>query len=125
MGFNLFVLIGSLGILVLSLLFWPVAGLVRRHYKLPLTLSAEEIGLRRGARLVGAWIVLVFIGWMVLLSRGSSEIGRFNSSLNVPVYVLEVASILGGIGALVALANVWRSLRSNRWWWRKLVTESA
>ncbi len=120
MGFNLFVLIGSLGILVLSLLFWPVAGLVRRHYKLPLTLSAEEIGLRRGARLVGAWIVLVFIGWTVLLSRGSSEIGRFNSGLNVPVYVLEAASILGGIGALVALANVWRSLRSNRWWWTKV-----
>ena len=119
-GFNLFVLIGSLGVFVLSLVFWPVAGLVRRHYKIPLTLSAEEIGLRRGARLVGAWIVLVFIGWTILFSYGSSEIGRLNSGLNVPMYLLEVASILGGIGALVAVANVWRSFRSNRWWWTKV-----
>ena len=119
-GFNLFVLVGSLLIFVLTLMFWPVAGVVRRHYKLPLTLSAEEIRLRRWARLVCLWDVLVFAGWTILFGYGSGEIGRLNSGLNGPMILLEIAGILGGVGGLLALANAFRSFSSKRWWWTKV-----
>ena len=119
-GFNLFVLISMLGVFVLTLIFWPVAGFVRRHYKQPLTLSAQEIRLRRWARLVGTWDVLVIAAWIVLLSTAGATIGKLNSGLNTPVYLLEILGIIGGLGTLVAIANAFRSLSSKRWWWTRV-----
>jgi hypothetical protein len=119
-GFNLFVLLGSLGIMLLSLIFWPVAGLVRRHYRQPLTLSVQEIRLRRWTRIVCAYILVVFAVWTIVASRAGAEIGRLNSSLNGPLYFLEIAGILGGLGAAIAVWNAARSLGSKRWWWTKV-----
>src|SRR5215472_15427370 len=48
--FNYFVLGGSLGVMVLALILWPVNGLLRRHYGKRLSLSAGDRQLRTVAR---------------------------------------------------------------------------
>jgi hypothetical protein len=45
-------IIGSLVVLVLTIVPWPVMALVRRHYGKPLTLTAQQRRLRLVARLV-------------------------------------------------------------------------
>jgi hypothetical protein len=119
-GFNLSVLVSVLVIFVLTLILWPVAGLVRRHYNQPLNLDASGLRLRRWTRLVCAWNVLVTIGWASFFSYGSGQIGRLNSGVDAWVYLLQISTIIGGLGSIIALVNAYRSVTSSRWWWKKI-----
>ncbi len=119
-GFNLFLLFFTLAILALTLIFWPVAGLVRRHYKQPLTLSGGELRLRRLTRLVCALDLLVVILWTAIVTYAGSVIGRFNDSLNPWLYLAQILGILGAVGTIFVLLNALRSLFSSRWWWSKI-----
>jgi CubicO group peptidase (beta-lactamase class C family) len=119
-GFNLSVLFSVLVIFVLTLILWPVAGLVRRHYNQPLNLDASGLRLRRWTRLVCAWNVLVTIGWASFFSYGSGQIGRLNSGVDAWVYLLQISTIIGGLGSIIALVNAYRSVTSSRWWWKKI-----
>jgi len=76
--------------------------------------------LRRWARLVCAWNVLVFAAWIFFLVQNGGAIGGLNSSLDPWVYLLEALSIIGGIGSIVALVNAFRSILGSRWWWSKV-----
>src|SRR2546428_8056223 len=59
--FNYFVLGASVAILVLALVLWPVAALVRRHYGRKLNLPPRERRLRNAGR-VGCGAEFVFPG---------------------------------------------------------------
>ncbi len=119
-GFNLFLLIFFLTIFVLTLVIWPIAGLVRRHYKLPLALTPGEIRLRRWTRLVCLFDVVVILLWTILVSYAGSVIGRFNSRLDPWLYIIQFLGILAALGTIVAIVNAFRSITSARWWWSKI-----
>jgi hypothetical protein len=107
--FNLFVLIASLGIMALALIFWPVNGLVRRHYGRKLGLSAGDQRLRTLTRLVCAINVVFVLGMAVVLSSGGI------TSLNNIDGRLHAVQFLGVIGSIGALVCVYNALRSWRW----------
>jgi len=107
--FNLFVLIASLGIMVLALVFWPVNGLLRRHYGRKLGLGAGDRRLRTLARLVCAINVLFVLLLAVVLSGGGI------TSLNNIDGRLHAVQFLGVIGSVGALVCVYNALRAWRW----------
>lgn len=117
---NLALLLFVVGIPLSALLFWPIAGLLRRHYQRPLTLSPNELRLRRWTRLVCAFLLLTMTYWTVLLSRAAGAIGNFNSHLIPWLYLGESLALLAALSSLVALWNARRALAGSRSWWSKI-----
>jgi hypothetical protein len=114
--FNTVVLGGSIGIMVLALLFWPIAALVRRHYGRKLDLSLRERRLRLFARIV-CLLNLLFFGGLFLLASISDDPGALTYHLDLKIHLLQVIGLLGAIGAVLVVYNAlvtaraWRARR--------------
>jgi len=120
-AFNLTLIIGAIGIFVLTILLWPVAALVRRHYGRKLTLDSSERRLRLLTRVVCITNILFLLGFVVFFQKATSDIGLLSSRYNGWLRLIQVVGWLGVLGTLVALYNVVRSWTTpGRWLWSKI-----
>ena len=103
-----FVLVVGLGIVVLTLLFWPVGALVRKHYSRPLSLSTAERTLRIVARLVCALFCVFLFGWAVVFVVGLQDFVLIMTGLGRWIVVLGVVGVLCSLGTLLLW---WQALR--------------
>ncbi|MBO9696840.1 MAG: beta-lactamase family protein [Sphingopyxis sp.] len=106
----------SLGILLLTLLQWPVSALVRRHYKAPLTLDRRSLRVYRGVR-AGAGLVLALVAaWVVSMSTLKAL-----PSFDPWLWFLQIAglTVLVG-GAALAAWNLAIVRKEKRGWFRTL-----
>lgn len=117
--FNYIVLGASVGILLLALLFWPVIGLIRRHYNFRLELTPKEKRLRVLTRLV-CLIDLVFLGGLVGFLSTLESPGAINSSLNGTIHIVQIVGWIGAIGTIVLLYNWIVASKSSHTGWYKL-----
>lgn len=110
----------SVGVIVLTLLGWPVAAMIRKHYGRPLVL---ESNLKRLRRLVFAvcFLDVAFIAVLATLSGRLFSAGGLGASGDKWLFLLELLGIFAGIGALIA---VWSALKNwsdtNRWIWSRI-----
>jgi len=116
--FNMTILIGSLTIFALTLLLWPVAALVRRHYGRKLDLTPAQRRWRLLVRLVCVMDVAFLLAWFAALSGGFDDPAKLNRGLDPVLHVVELIGWVGVLGTLVALYNVFRTEKS--WWWVKV-----
>jgi CubicO group peptidase (beta-lactamase class C family) len=112
------VLIISLLLMLLTLILWPVAWLVRRHFGSKLELTRGEWWLRLGVRLVFL-LDLIFIGSLIgLLSYGLTHLEVFSSNATKWFYLVQFIGVVGALGTIIVLLNVlfsWRSKRRTIW----------
>ncbi len=107
---NLTVLTLGLVIVVLTLLLWPVAAMVRKHYGKRLDYSRADLKWRLAVRVVCLLIVAFSLGWMVVASM-ADDITKLNT-LSPWIIGLGILGHLCVIGAIVACISAFRSLRS-------------
>jgi CubicO group peptidase (beta-lactamase class C family) len=107
----------SLAALALTVLFWPVAALVRRHYRKPLPFAGREAKAYRYGR-IGALLSLVAIGaWVGTILAMLSNLKLLSAKYDWWVATLHV---LGTIAVFAGFAlAVWQlavvSQASKRW----------
>ena len=77
--FNYTLAIFGLTMVVLTVVFWPVGALIRKHYGRPLDLSPLDCKLRLGVRLVCIFFIGLFGGWLTVLSLATSSITAVNA----------------------------------------------
>jgi CubicO group peptidase (beta-lactamase class C family) len=104
-----FVLIIGLGVIVLTLIFWPVGGLVRKHYSHPLELSSTERTLRIVARLVCVLFCIFLFGWAAVFVVGLQDFVLIMTGLGRWIIVLGVVGIFWSLGTLFLW---WQALRA-------------
>jgi CubicO group peptidase (beta-lactamase class C family) len=120
-GLQVPLLIGSLIVLLLALILWPIAAILRRHYSHPLNLPANERRLRIWVRIVCLLDVIFVLGFVAFFAAGLKDIGIFSPRYNPLLRLIQVAGWLGVLGTLVAVYNMFRSWSSpQRWFWSKL-----
>jgi hypothetical protein len=110
------VLIGSLLIMLLTLVLTFVAWLVRRHYGRKLELTSTARWLRRGVWVVFALILFFVIALISLLMYALNDIG-FLSNAGAFIAV-QVVGIIGAVGTVIVLANAiysWSSGKRRIW----------
>lgn len=116
--FNNILIFGSLGVILLTVLMWPVSALVRWHYGR--RLQAPHPRLRLLVRIVCAVDVAFAAAWIALLSS-LNDPGKLNDSLNP---VLRIVQIVGWAGAIGSLLVLWDGLlalfESERWWFSRI-----
>jgi CubicO group peptidase (beta-lactamase class C family) len=116
---NYTILIFGLAVVLLTVLLWPVGALIRKHYGRPLELTAPEKHQRLLVRLVAALFVILFLGWVGVLSM-ANDINGLNA-LPRWVIIFGLLGVLCTIGTIFVVVNAFRSWRtSGRWIWAKL-----
>jgi CubicO group peptidase (beta-lactamase class C family) len=116
--FNTFILIAGASVLLLVLILWPIAGLLRKHYGQKLSLSPGDRRLRFLVKIVCAIDIVFILGWVVLASRLDS--GVLSESFDPWIHLIQIIGVLGCLGALVAIYNAYRSWSDQgRWIWAK------
>jgi CubicO group peptidase (beta-lactamase class C family) len=108
-GVLLPVAIGSLVIIILALLLWPIGAIVRRHYGRKLELPDGERRLRRWTRLVCVLDVVLLAIYGIIVVGGLSNIDMFSSGIDLWLRVMQAIALLAIVGALIAL---WDGLRA-------------
>jgi CubicO group peptidase (beta-lactamase class C family) len=102
-GLLLPVAIGSIVVIVLALLLWPIGGIVRRHYGRKLELPDGERRLRRWTRLVCILDVVLLAIYGIIVVGGLSNIDMFSSGIDLWLRVMQAIALLAIVGALIAL----------------------
>jgi hypothetical protein len=111
----------SLALMALTLLLWPVAALVRRHYRRPLELTPQQRRIRLAVKAVIALDILFVVGLVGVVLHGLSNIAAFNDDLNKWIYLAQFVGVLGALGTVVVLYDAIHSwLSKNRTIWYKL-----
>ena len=118
-AFNLTELVFGLCVVVLTILLWPVAAIVRKHYGKTLDYTATEKKSRRTARLVSVLFILFYGGWLSSLSLANDPSGV--NGLAPWIVVFGILGVLSTIGTIFVCINSYRNLGlPGRWIWAKL-----
>ncbi|MES2059357.1 MAG: serine hydrolase domain-containing protein [Pseudomonadota bacterium] len=113
-------LYASMGVLLLTLLHWPVSALIRRRYKAPLTLQRRSLLAYRSVRL-GSGLVLAVLGGWVWASSWISNLDNMTSRSDVQMWSLQIIGLIVFVGAvLLAGWNLLLAVREKRGWFGKL-----
>jgi CubicO group peptidase (beta-lactamase class C family) len=117
--FNIVVLCFGLGVLGLTILLWPVAALVRKHYGKPLNYPPSDHKRRLLVRLVCILLLVFFVGWLSVLSLSDDPNGI--NGLPPWIILFGILGVVGAIGTIFVCVNAFRSVREpGRWLWTKL-----
>jgi len=111
----------SLAIMLLTLLLWPIAWLVRRHYGRKLELTSTERLLRWAVRIVFALNLIFIVALLGLATYGLTHLEVFSDRGNTWFHLIQVIGVLGAGGTLIVLVNAILAWSSKRWRiWGKL-----
>ena len=120
-GLQLPMIIGSLVILVLTPLLWPVAAILRKHYAKPLTLTPQQRRLRLWVRLACVAFIIFFGAYLGFFAAALKDIGLLSPKGNPWLRLIQLFGWLGVIGTFVALVHALRSWQDPaRWIWSKI-----
>lgn len=108
----------SLFVMLATLILWPVAWFVRRHYGHRLELTSAERLLRWGVRLVFLVDLIFVAAFLLLLTYGLENLEILSSQGTKWFYLVQTIGVIGAIGTIVALLNAvfsWKSKRKRIW----------
>ena len=108
----------SLLIMLLTLVLWPVAWFVRRHYGHKLELTPLERRLRLAVRIVFALDIIFIVAMTALVFYGLTNLEVFSDRGTIWFHIIQVIGIIGAIGTLVVLYNAiktWTNKGTGKW----------
>jgi len=108
----------SLGFMLLTVILWPVAWFVRRHYGSKLELNGLERLLRFLVRLVFALDLIFVAALFALVTYGLSHLEIFTDRGTMWFRIIQTIGMIGAVGTLVVLINAlfaWGSKRRSFW----------
>ena len=106
---------------ILTLLFWPVNAMLRRHYGDRLSLSIEYRRARRLVRALCALNLLLLVAVGICLTAVERNIGLLNSHYDGRLRALQLLALVDVVGAIVAIWYFVRSWREfDLWFWTRV-----
>src|SRR5260221_12623050 len=119
-AWNVPLILCVMGILLLTLLLWPVGALIRRHYGKTLNLTPQQRRLRLIVRLACLFDLLFLCGLAVFFSMAEKDIGVLSPRYNPLLRSIQIIGWLGVLGTLAAVYNAFLSWREQgRSFWSK------
>ncbi len=114
-------IIGSLVVLVLTVVLWPVMALMRWHYAKPLTLTPQQKRLRLLVRLVCVAFIVFISAYAGFFTAALKDIGMLSPKGDPWLRLIQFVGWLGVLGTLIALYNAVRSWQEPaRWLWSRI-----
>ena len=111
----------SLGVLALTLLYWPGAWFVRRRYKAEFAVAGNARKAYRATRIMAGLVLALFAGWMAVLTIMLEDASLLNASTDLLIWLIQISSAVILVGAVAISGwNAWLTWRDGRKWTRKL-----
>src|SRR5262249_43854238 len=95
-----------LSILVLTIVLWPIAWVVRRHYGFKLDLTLAQGRWRLLIKLV-CLIDLIFVLALFLTFSSADDLTVLSGKLDPLVLICQVGGVVGADGRLLVICAVW------------------
>ncbi|MDT9600290.1 serine hydrolase domain-containing protein [Sphingosinicella rhizophila] len=112
---NLFILLGSVAVLLWILLAWPIGWRFRRAYNVAHPLSGRPLLAHRLTRFAALGDFVYLGGWiMLLLPLTRTDLAFYGPSLDPVLRLLQIGAILPIGAAAVGLWNAWLTVKSDR-----------
>jgi CubicO group peptidase (beta-lactamase class C family) len=124
---NLTVMLGSIAIIAITLILWPVSWLVRRRYRAPAEVP-EVRRLRRWLLVAVVIEALYVVAWIMLLTPILDlELWVYSAAHDAVVRTLQIAGLLAIAAAAVGIWCLWQlsRLQSSRFAWLRNATLAA
>jgi len=122
---NLPLIISAMSIFALTLVLWPVAALVRRHYGHKLSLNPQQSRLRIMVRLV-CLLDLAFVGALAaFFTMSDKDVGILSPRFDPVLRIIQIVGWLGIVGTLAVLYSTLRSWREPERWWLSKVADTV
>ena len=120
-SWNLWILLGSTGTLLLAVVHWAVAALVRRVRIAGRSTVRQALWTDTLPHLAAIINIAYLIGWSLILAPSlSNNWGAYNASLDPYIRSLQIAALLVIAGGGVGIYSSWQVLKSARPWNSKL-----
>lgn len=116
-SFQIPLIVGSLAIILLTLVLWPLMALLRRHYGKPLNLTSKQRRLRLLVRLACVLIAAFFAAYATFFTMAEKDIGLLSPRGNPWLRLIEIVGCLGIVGIFAAIyQSVWSWREPLRSW---------
>ena len=120
-GWLLPALYASLGVLLLTFLYWPGAWYIRRRFAAQSKATGPALRAYRATRIMALAVILTLVGWMTYITMAFSQLDLLGSKYTWAVWLLQIVSVVVFFGAVVIAAwNAWLTWRDGRRWTRKV-----
>ncbi len=114
-------LIFALGMLTLTVIFWPLKALLRWRYGSPFALTGRAATLYRLTRVVALIDVVFLGGWALAITLGSEDLDFLTDASDWIWRAFQVVGLVGAIGTIIPALNFFTGLGdATRPWWTKL-----
>ena len=110
----------SLVFMLLTLILWPIAWFVRRHYGQRLELTPKERLLRVLVRVVFAIDLIFIVALFGLVTYGLTHLEVFSDRGTMWFRIIQIVGILGAVGTLIVLFNAVFTWINRRGIWLRL-----
>ncbi len=120
----------GLGVLLLTVLFWPIGWFARRKYRAAFPLAGSALRAYKWTRWASLAVLLVLAGWMVVIGALFANLENTAGAFDAFMMVLQVAGLVAFIAAVVITGwNAWLTWRDGRKWtaktWNTLIAASS
>lgn len=112
---------GSLIMLILTVLFWPVKAMLRWRYGQRPMLAGRALVYYRMTRVVALIDVVFICGWIAFFLLAQTKLSYLDTPTDPYLRVLQLLGLLALVGVVIPVLNFWTALNDNaRPWWTKV-----
>jgi hypothetical protein len=120
----------AIGVVFLTLLFWPIGWFARRKYRATFPLAGSALRAYKWTRWTSLAVVLVLVGWMAIIAALFSNLENTAGAFDTFMLVLQVVGLVAFVAAVVIAAwNARLTWSDGRKWtakiWNSLIAVSA
>jgi len=120
----------SLGVLFLTVLFWPIGWFARRKYRATFPLAGTALRAYKWTRWASLSVLVVLVGWMAMIAALFGNLENLSGTFDAMLLVLQIAGLIAFIAAVVITGwNASLTWRDGRKWlakiWNSLIAVSA
>jgi CubicO group peptidase (beta-lactamase class C family) len=120
----------SFAVLLLTVLFWPIAWFARRRYRATMPIAGTALLAYKWTRWAGLLVVAVIVGWAAMIAALFANLENLAGAFDLLLWLLQIVGLIAFIGAVgIAGWNAWLTWRDDRRWvaktWNTLIAVSA
>jgi hypothetical protein len=120
----------SVAVLLLTVLFWPIAWFARRKYRATFPLAGTALRAYKWTRWASLAVVLVSVGWAAMIGALFANLENLSGTFDTLLMLLQVVGLIAFLSAVVFAGwNAWLTWRDGRRWtaktWNTLIAVSA
>jgi CubicO group peptidase (beta-lactamase class C family) len=119
----------AVGVLLLTVIAWPVAAILRRRRGIAFPLTGREALAYKATRIAAAVLLIFLLGWLLIVQAGEADLASYDGRLDAWFVLLYLLGFIGLVGAGVAVWNAWLGIQAKRAWsstaWRGVLAVSC